>query len=228
MPMACFFPQKDTLMRLQVLWPPMKPGRAPVDEKAIGGHSIGMHTDTMAAEAEHEAHIRAIALSGDRNAFCALFDFFAPRIKTIMLRRGFSADLAEDIVQDTMLAVWTKAHLFDPSRGRAAAWVFTLASNLSIDHVRKRKRQARDATQEPDEAVALSPAEIFETAESEARVGGVLGDLSAEQRQVVQLAFFEDLPHSSIAQRLDIPLGTVKSRIRLALARLRQSLGDAE
>lgn len=228
MPIARFFMQKDASMRAQLFWRPMVPPGAPVDGKAIGGHSIVMQNGTMSAEAEHEAHIRAIAQSGDRIAFCALFDFFAPRIKTIMLRRGFSADLAEDIVQDTMLAVWTKAHLFDPSRGRAAAWVFTLASNLSIDHVRKRKRQARDAAQVSDEAVALSPADVFETVENEARVGGVLGDLSAEQRQVVQLAFFEDLPHSSIAQRLDIPLGTVKSRIRLALARLRQSLGNAE
>jgi RNA polymerase sigma-70 factor (ECF subfamily) len=171
--------------------------------------------------------IVAIAVRGDRAAFAALFEFYAPRVKTMLMRMGVSAAMAEDVAQDTLLAVWRKAAQYDPERAAASAWVYTIARNLRIDRLRRDTRSKLFElyeTIEPEEPER--PDHPLDAAQSEALVRAALGELPEEQVQVVQLSFFEGRAHGDIAQSLGLPLGTVKSRLRLAMNRLRNLLGE--
>jgi len=189
----------------------------------------------MAAEGENGPDqegwnhlIGAVAATQDRGAFAVLFKYFAPRIKTFMLRSGESEAGAEELAQETMLAVWRKARLYNPEAASAAAWIFTIARNLRIDAYRRRQRgtalesQGADAEYQMDDAPL--PDKQLDAMQSEARVRSALKQLSAEQIRVVELSFFEERAHGDIAKVLGIPLGTVKSRLRLAMVRLRQLL----
>jgi RNA polymerase sigma factor, sigma-70 family len=172
--------------------------------------------------------LQAIAERRDRDAYARLFRHFSPRLKAFLMRGGLAANVAEELVQDTMLSVWRKADYFDPARGSAVTWVFTIARNLRIDHARAN----RHGTPEPDPSDLPEPADLSDdlliSGERDARLREALRTLSEEQAQVVRLSFFSDKPHSEIASELGLPLGTVKSRIRLALMRLRTLLDDAE
>jgi RNA polymerase sigma-70 factor (ECF subfamily) len=175
--------------------------------------------------------ICAIATHRDRTAFATLFQYFAPRVKAFMQRSGIAEAAAEELAQETMLTVWRKAELFDPQAAGAATWIFTIARNLRIDSQRRQRRggivsdtyeiEAEfhvDDSPQPDQRVAA--------AQSEQRVRSALDQLSAEQLRVIELSFFEEKAHAEISQILEIPLGTVKSRLRLAMARLRILLGE--
>lgn len=171
----------------------------------------------------------AVARDRDRSAFAGLFNHFAPRLKSFMRRGGASDDLAEDIVQEAMVQVWRKAHLFDPDRAAVSTWVFKIARNKRIDRLRSENRPSIDednyrADQPGD------PGPLEEAAQEQAAVTmrDLVATLPREQMQVIEKAFFEDKPHSEIAEELDLPLGTVKSRIRRALARLKSDLPDDE
>ena len=173
--------------------------------------------------------IRAIADRQDREAFAALFEYFAPRIKAFMQRSGAGEASAEELAQETMLAVWRKAALFDPASAGAAAWIFTIARNLRIDaHRRASTRGTAVSDVEIEFQVDDSPRPDarLATAQSEEQVRSALSKLSADQIRVIELSFFEEKAHSEIAQLLGIPLGTVKSRLRLAMNRLRNLLGE--
>jgi RNA polymerase sigma-70 factor, ECF subfamily len=173
--------------------------------------------------------IRAIALRQDRTAFASLFDFFAPRIKAMLMRSGATADAAEDVAQEALLMVWRKAAYFDAGRASAAAWIYTIARNLRVDRLRGDKRAAQYAPLEMAEPEPPeSPDDMLNASERSERVRGALKQLSQDQIQVVQLSFFEGRPHGDIAALLDLPLGTVKSRVRLAMTRLRNLLGDLQ
>ena len=171
----------------------------------------------------------AIAARQDREAFAALFTLYAGRVKAWIMRSGAPAEVAEEIAQETLLTVWRKASLYDPSRATVSAWVFTIARNARIDRLRKDVR-ARQHMQyeliEQDQEEPDRPDGLLDTAQREARVRTALDKLPEEQVRIVRLSFFEGRPHSEIAEQLGIPLGTVKSRLRLAMGRLRQSLGD--
>jgi RNA polymerase sigma-70 factor, ECF subfamily len=174
--------------------------------------------------------IAAIAIRQDRAAFVDLFKYFAPRIKGFMRRSGASESRAEELAQETMLTVWRKASLFDPATTGAAAWIFTIARNLRIDA--HRRDQRGDLTEASDVELEFrideSPAPDLQmaAAQSEARVRAALSQLSTEQMRVIELSFFEEKAHTEIAETLGIPLGTVKSRLRLAMVRLRQILSE--
>jgi RNA polymerase sigma-70 factor (ECF subfamily) len=178
-----------------------------------------------ASGARMSALIGAIAARGDREAFAALFTHFAPRVKSYLLRLGAGPEAAEEMAQETLLAVWRKAAAFDPQRAAASTWVFTIARNLRIDALRRER-----APIGPDLAEAslqpATPHAAMAALQDEARIGRAIAGLSAEQAQVVRLAFFSDKPHSEIAGELGLPLGTVKSRLRLAIGRLRALLGE--
>jgi RNA polymerase sigma-70 factor (ECF subfamily) len=164
----------------------------------------------------------------DRDAYASLFEYFAPRVKTMMMRVGVSQQRAEDLAQDTMLAVWHKAHMFDPARAGPSAWIYTIARNLRIDALRREQRAQRaesEALQQPEAEQPLPDAQLS-ASEAEDKVRAVLANLSEEQMRVVNMSFFENRPHPEIAQALGIPLGTVKSRLRLAMKRLRELLED--
>jgi RNA polymerase sigma-70 factor (ECF subfamily) len=171
--------------------------------------------------------IAAIAARGDRAAFAAMFAFYAPRIKSMLMRAGASADTGEDIAQETLLTIWRKAAYFDPQRASVSAWVFTIARNIRIDRLRHDKRAKLSTLYETLDAEEPElPDATLNAAERAERVRAALGQIPEEQVRVLQLSFFEGRAHGDIAAKLDLPLGTVKSRLRLGMSRLRHLLGD--
>jgi RNA polymerase sigma factor (sigma-70 family) len=170
--------------------------------------------------------IGSVATRSDRDAFRTLFEHFAPRLKGFLLKKGANAEEAEEIAQNTMIAVWRKAHQFDPNSSGAAAWIFTIARNLQIDAARKATRDDRLVKEVQLESFT-DPFELTEPTISNVdtlRVTSAIDQLASEQSEVIRLSYIEGRPHSEIAASLGIPLGTVKSRIRLALKRLRALL----
>jgi RNA polymerase sigma-70 factor (ECF subfamily) len=169
--------------------------------------------------------IVAVGARRDRAAFAALFRHFAPRVKSYVMRLGASAELAEEIAQETLLTVWRRAEAYDPAKAAASTWIFTIARNLRIDRAR---RDNRPPPEEDPSDVSPPPAPdtILSAVQDEARVTQALEILSRDQAQVINLAFFGGKPHSEIAADLGLPLGTVKSRLRLAMARLRSALDE--
>ena len=183
-------------------------------------------TDTSASMPGLSALIVAIAERGDRAAFATLFNHFAPRVKSYMLSLGATPEMAEELAQETMLIVWRRADAFDASRAAASTWIFTIARNLRIDISRRDRRpMAGDDPSLETPAPPLQDATMV-AAQDEVRIASALEALSADQARVVREAFFSDKPHSEIATDLGLPLGTVKSRLRLAMVRLRMLLGE--
>ncbi len=176
--------------------------------------------------------VRAVAHAGDREAFGRLFSHFAPRVKSYLLRAGTDDALAEDLAQETMVQLWRKAALFDPSHAGASTWVFTIARNLRVDRFRRQgggaALQADDVDLDTLAHGAPEPAARLHALRMERHVQTALRQLPAEQVQVLQLSYYEDQPHARIAEQLGIPLGTVKSRVRLAVAHLRRLLAAFE
>ncbi len=159
----------------------------------------------------------------DKAAFAALFRHFAPRIKAFLRKSGASDALAEECAQDVMATVWHKAHLFDPSRASVATWVFTIARNRRIDALRKARRpEPEDLPWGPEAEPEQSDA--LELRQETARLGEALRQLPEKQRALIERAYFGDLSHTEIAAETGLPLGTIKSRIRLALERLRHQM----
>lgn len=159
----------------------------------------------------------------DQSAFADLFRHFAPRVKAFLMRSGADATLAEECTQEVMATLWRKAHLFDPARASAATWIFTIARNRKIDALRKQRRPEPEELpwgpeHEPDQADALALQQ-----ESE-QLGAAIAALPDKQRDLIEKAYFGDLSHSEIAEITGLPLGTIKSRIRLALDRLRHAM----
>lgn len=174
------------------------------------------------------ALVVAVAASRDRAAFQALFDHFAPRVKGYLMRLGAGSAVAEDLAQEAMLAIWRKAAMFDPAKASAATWIFTVARNLRIDALRRERRPEFD----PNDPAFVPEAEPaadagLVRADEDARLREAMTLLSPEQAKVVELSFFADKPHSLIAKELGLPLGTVKSRLRLAMTHIRTALGAA-
>jgi RNA polymerase sigma-70 factor (ECF subfamily) len=191
-------------------------------------HAMPRKQDPLALATDYGELVVAIATRQDRAAFVTLFEHFAPRVKSLMLRLGAPAAQAEELAQDTMLAIWHKAHLFDPSGGSASGWIFRIARNLRIDSARRDQRLAAIGFDPGDEAdQAHDPDSMASAVRLHDRVRSALGALSQEQLQVITMSLFEGRSHGEIAERLKLPLGTVKSRLRLAMKRLRQLLDDA-
>lgn len=163
----------------------------------------------------------------DRQAFVALFQHFAPRLKSFLQKMGADAGTAEEIIQDVMVSVWRRAGTFDPALATASTWVFAIARNRRIDRLRQERRPEVDPD---DPALVPDPEDPAERAllveEESERLHRAIRLLPPEQADLLRMAYFEDKPHSAIATERNLPLGTVKSRLRLALARLRKVLGD--
>jgi RNA polymerase sigma-70 factor (ECF subfamily) len=181
-----------------------------------------------AGQGELDALLAAVGARHDDRAFTTLFDHFTPRLQAQMVRLGLAPFAAADVAQDVMETIWRKAHLFDPSKSAAATWVFRIAHNRRID-IGRRSREQSCATEElfdiPDPAESND--DRTDAAQREKQVHAALDTLPREQLTMVQLAFFEGLSHATIAARTNLPIGTVKSRLRLAFSRLRRSLLDA-
>lgn len=181
-----------------------------------------MNADSSLPDAfAHDRLIEAVALRRDREAFAQLFSHFAPRLKAWLMKSGATAAAAEDFAQDAMLTVWRKADLFDARKARAATWIFTIARNRRLDMLRRDARPLPTPEIELAEMEVQRPDDILAASQDAERIRDALSRLKPDQVEVLRLAFFLDSPHSEIAQRLELPLGTVKSRIRNAMIKLR-------
>lgn len=182
-------------------------------------------TDSTGEDMVARRLVQAIAKNLDREAFATLFDAFAPRVKSFMIRKGATPELAEDLVQETMIKVWTKAGMYDPAKGTVLAWVFTIARNLRIDRIRKESSRPLAELGDYDAPSDAPGSEEILVRSDEARyVARALAGIAPEQKEILMLSFVDDVPQSEIARRLNLPLGTVKSRMRLAYHHLRKTL----
>lgn len=180
--------------------------------------------EKVAANDNWIALIEKVRDDQDRAAFAALFQHFAPRVKSFLMKSGAAESIAEECMQDVMATLWTKAHLFDPSRASASTWVFTIARNKKIDAIRKMRRPEPEEltwgpTAEPDAA------DVMALRQEGAKLSKAIANLPEKQRDLIERAYFGDLSHGEIAEQTGLPLGTIKSRIRLALERLRHAMG---
>ena len=178
---------------------------------------------TVGGDEDWVAAMRAIRDDKDTEAFSALFRHYAPRMKAFLMRSGASEALAEECTQEAMATVWRKAHLFDPARASVATWLFTIARNRRIDMLRRQRRPepedlpwGPEAEPDQEDVVALQ--------QDCARLAQAMTALPEKQRRLIEAAYFGDLSHSEIAAETGLPLGTIKSRIRLALDRLRHAM----
>ena len=185
-------------------------------------------SESAATPADWGRLIEAVAVRRDLAAFEELFEYFAPRVKTFIRRSGAGDLAAEEVAQETLLAVWRKASLFNPAAGGAAAWIFTIARNLRIDAARRERRAGVTSDIDAEFVVDESPRadSLVVATQSAERIRRALDELSEEQMRVIELSFYEEKAHAEIAAVLRIPLGTVKSRLRLAMTKLRSLLGD--
>jgi RNA polymerase sigma-70 factor (ECF subfamily) len=174
------------------------------------------------------ALIASVAQYKDKAAFKTLFEYFAPRVKAYLQGQGTAPDMAEEVVQETMVNIWRKASQFDATKASASTWIFTIARNLRIDLIRRANRPAPDMN---DPAMVPEPEptapELISREQEANRLKRAVAKLPAEQQEVLRLAFFEDKAHAEVATELGLPLGTVKSRIRLAFGRIRTELGES-
>lgn len=181
------------------------------------------------ADASAEDLMSAVAERRDRAAFVRLFGLFGPRVKAYLIRQGADGAAAEDLVQDVMLTVWQRAAQFDRGKAAVSTWVFTIARNRRIDSLRRAKRPEFDPedpalVREPDE-----PADrLVDAAQRSRHLHAAVAQLPEEQARLLRLAYFDDKSHSVIAEELALPLGTVKSRLRLAMIKLRAALETLE
>tara|TARA_Y100001960_G_C14756005_1_gene871308 strand:- start:2194 stop:2745 length:552 start_codon:yes stop_codon:yes gene_type:complete len=168
-----------------------------------------------------------VVADGDKEAFSQLYSHFAPRIKAMMMKMSPDSSVAEEVAQEAMIALWRKAHSFDPNKASLSTWLFTIARNLRIDRFRAKKKDNLD----PNEPMLLPSAEpsaeetVFREEES-IKVRSCISKLPEDQQEVVGLAFMEGMTHQEIANNLGIPLGTVKSRLRLSFEKLRPMLKE--
>lgn len=187
---------------------------------------MAAETSGDSIENDHRAWIAAVAARSDREAFARLFRHFAPRIKAYCMKRGSAAAAAEEIAQEAMVQVWRRAAQYDPAKAAASTWIFTIARNKRIDAFRREARPEVLPEDFDDQDPAGDGFDRLADAEAGDKLAAEVGSLPPDQAEVIRKAFFEDKTHQDIARELDLPLGTVKSRIRLALGRLRKSMSE--
>jgi RNA polymerase sigma-70 factor (ECF subfamily) len=184
--------------------------------------------ETPAPAPQAQDALLVATATGDKAAFSGLFHHFAPRVKALLIQAGTPPEVADEIVQDVMLTVWRKAAEYDPSRASAAAWIFTIARNRRIDLLRHERRPEIDPN---DPELRPGDPEDAETALQRAEIGvrlrNAIGTLPREQEEALAATFFNDSSYGDYAAQSGLPLGTVKSRLRLAMARLRSELKEA-
>jgi RNA polymerase sigma-70 factor (ECF subfamily) len=171
--------------------------------------------------------LQRISVREDVEAFRQLFEAYAPRVKSYMMRQGADANTAEELAQETLLTVWRKASLYSGDKGSATTWIFTIARNLRIDRLRREQRWMPlpdDYDSQP--STDAGPDEALAEEERRSRVQRALAELPTDQQAAVMLSYIEGLSHSEIAERLGLPLGTVKSRMRLAYLKIRDAVED--
>jgi RNA polymerase sigma-70 factor (ECF subfamily) len=176
---------------------------------------------------EYDRLLVNIGQNQDKQSFIILFEHFAPRIKSFLMKAGATPSQAEELVQDTMLTIWDKAKAYNPAQAAASTWIFTIARNKRIDGLRKIKNyhtDPNDILESIKDNDSPNPEDSMADRTAEQRMAVAMKELPPEQAELIRLSFFEDLAHADIAKRTKLPLGTVKSRIRLAVERLRKAI----
>jgi len=169
------------------------------------------------------AQVEAIRDRQDQTAFAELFGHFAPRVKAFLMKSGASPELAEECTQEVMTTLWRKAHMFDPAKASVSTWIFTVARNRKIDILRKERRpEPEDLPWGPE--AEPEQEEVMVIQQESRKLGEALADLPDKQKDLILKAYYGELSHSEIAEQTGLPLGTIKSRIRLALDRLRRQM----
>jgi RNA polymerase sigma factor (sigma-70 family) len=213
---------------------------AAVEAKPVGGQNVRRYyavactpcRSIMPTNEELQNWIDAVASTGNKQAFAALFKHFAPKVKGFLMRSGSNEALAEELTQETMVTVWRKASSFKAGHASVSTWIFTIARNRRISHFRRLpladsfdetglwsvEEHATDDREAPEDRMFID--------QRERSVRSALAELPSAQAQILRLSFFDEQAHATIAQELGIPLGTVKSRIRLAVNQLRRALED--
>lgn len=190
------------------------------------------HPETLGAgavAARMTALLCDLKTTHDETAFAELFKYYAPRLKSYMRKLGAAEDIAEELAQEAMASVWRKVHLFDADKAGASTWIFSIARNLRIDAFRRQHRPEIELNEPifvPEEVA--EPDAVLDQRRQAVAIHIALAALPQEQARIIHLSFFEGKPHAEIAIELDIPLGTVKSRMRLAFQRFRKMLGEFE
>ena len=203
------------------------PSHAPSESRFLStlGYNQQKQFETLVTEDNPNSLVQRIGQNGDKAAFALLFKQFGPKLKSLMLRLGTDTSTAEELVQETMLSVWRKSHTFDSSKVSASTWMFTIARNLRIDRFRSESRPEFDPS---DPALIPEPElqadEQLELKNRQKFVRKCLDGLPNDQREVIQLSFMQGLSHQEISDKLDIPLGTAKSRLRLSFGKLRKTI----
>jgi len=207
--------------------PSAKPDHTVLAQRITLGQSTtgrGSLSKVNAEKAEKRAawvpQLLAVRDNKDTDAFAELFAHFGPRVKSFLMKSGASPDLAEECAQDVMVTLWRKAHMFDPGKASVSTWIFTIARNRRIDLLRKQRRVEPEdlpwgPEAEPDQADVMALQQETEI------LGDAIKALPGKQRELIEKAYYGELTHSEIAAQTGLPLGTIKSRIRLALDRLR-------
>lgn len=193
------------------------------DAGAVTEKDQGIIVNDLPKRSEWIAEITAVRDAQDSAAFARLFHHFAPRVKSFLMKGGSTPEFAEECVQEAMATVWRKAHMFDGTKASVSTWIFTIARNRKIDMIRKQRRPEPEELpwgpeQEPSAADTLALAEETD------QLAAAIAQLPDKQRSLIERAYFGDLSHNEIAEETGLPLGTIKSRIRLALERLRHAM----
>ena len=177
---------------------------------------------TNLEESKLAGFLSDIAVSQDREAFSSIFKYFAPRLKSYFMKVGATENHAEEVIQEVMIAIWTKSGSYDKTKSSVSTWIYTIARNKRIDKIRKEKRHMLVESDEGLEIPTESTQEqnIF-FCEISSKLNSYLNDLPKEQAMLLKLSYFYEKTHADISKELNIPLGTVKSRIRLALSKIR-------
>lgn len=172
--------------------------------------------------------IEHVAANRDRAAFATLFRHFAPKVKAYLRRLGAGDAVADDLCQEVMLSVWRRAEQYDRRLASPATWIYTIARNKRIDALRRRRGVETtlddSIEEEPDERPLGD--EIVMARQMQDRIMQAVNALPPEQATLLKVFYFEEKSHSTIAREMELPLGTVKSRLRLALSKIRMMMID--
>ncbi|SFL39842.1 RNA polymerase sigma-70 factor, ECF subfamily [Shimia haliotis] len=172
---------------------------------------------------EQTTWMLAVRDARDKTAFAALFDHYAPRIKGLLMRKGCGHGQADEIVQDVMLTIWRKAAMFDPERAQVSAWIYQIARNRHIDVIRKENRPIPEELGEAPDAEP-DATQILGMEQESLHLREALSRLKPAQREMIEAAYLGEMSHRELSEKTGLPLGTIKSRIRLGLEKLRHEL----
>jgi len=200
-------------------------------DETVRPTTVRPSTDPAERKARMRENLRRIGADRDEQAFADVYDYFAGRVKSFLIGKGMNEDSAEELTQEIMLIIWRRAESYDPDRAAASTWIFTIARNRHIDFLRGNQRvevELDDEILELETTERDSQEKHVESEQAARRLADALEKLPQEQKQVMHLSYFRGQSHGAIAKWLDLPIGTVKSRIRLAMQSVRSQLTEQD